>query len=35
MRENPSIKHKLAELDSGRRPMIIPRLAVASPSVAA
>jgi hypothetical protein len=27
MRENPSIKHKLAELESGRRPMILPHLA--------
>jgi len=28
MRANPSIAHKVAELDAGRRPMIIPRLGV-------
>jgi hypothetical protein len=29
MRDNPSIAHKVAELDRGRRPMILPRLAAA------
>ncbi len=29
MRENPRIKHKVAEFDAGRRPMILSRLAVA------
>ena len=29
MRDNPRIKHKMAELDAGRRPLILPRLAAA------
>jgi hypothetical protein len=35
MRQNPSIKHKLAELESGRRPMILPHLAAPRHSAAA
>ena len=29
MRANPAIAHKVAELDAGRRPLILPRLAAA------
>ena len=33
MRANPSIAHKVAELDAGRQPMIIPRLRPPGPKV--